>query len=734
MRILQVAHDFVPETMAGTEINTHKLAVDLRVRYGYELHVFCRGWDLQCEPYRERDEVLDGLQVRRVDFGRGAAGNRWQRHDPRLETAFRQTLERVRPDLVHIQHFLYLSTGIVAIAKSYGLPVVVSLRNLWFRCPQGTLLYYDDTLCDRQSGVGCLSCLWPDQLGRRRKIIPWRQLNPLMIEAYQRLGQYALLPQTVSRILPSLDAWADDFRATLLDADRLHSPSHFLKQKLIEFGLPPEHVIVIPNGIDSHPERQLPKQPGPKLRFGVIGAHRLKGLHLAIEAFRRLPPDAGELRVYGQVADRRYLAAQERRASGRNITFCGTYRQDQVYEVFSTLDVLIVPSIWYENSPTVIREAFATGTPVVAANIGGMAEAVRDGVDGLLFAAGDVESLHSKLQWLIAHPESVPAMAQQINRQPTAQECTDAMVELYAGLLSVPGLAASQGRSPDSLPMTDHSCQVSVIVPAYNEQRYIRTCLESLLQQRGCSFEILVVDDGSSDATPTIVQEFERRDSRVRLLRQERAGPGAARNRAAQQARGATLAFCDADMAFAPTYLATLTAPIQRGETIGTFSKEEYVANWDKLWARCWNVNDGIATNRRHRDDCPDQHEVFRAVRRDVFLKVGGFAASGSGDDDTLAAKIGVLAQVAPGALCYHHNPETLREAFSSARWYGRGRRMPATWRNILTHTPPVSIKRSLKRAIRHRLPGFIVLKMVVDLGILVGLLDRRFERAGPAR
>jgi cellulose synthase/poly-beta-1,6-N-acetylglucosamine synthase-like glycosyltransferase len=319
-------------------------------------------------------------------------------------------------------------------------------------------------------------------------------------------------------------------------------------------------------------------------------------------------------------------------------------------------------------------------------------------------------------------------MAQKIDPQPTTQQCTDAIVQLYEALASAPRRAYSSSHSPDALRMADNSCQVSVIVPAYNEERYIRTCLESLLQQRGCSFEILVVDDGSSDATPSIVQEFIRRDSRVKLLGQERAGPGAARNRAAKEARGQTLAFCDGDMAFAPTYLATLTAPIERGETIGTFSKEEYVANWQNLWARCWNVNNGIATNRRHRDDCPDQHEVFRAVRRDVFLNVGGFAASGSGDDETLAAKIGVLAQVAPGALCYHHNPETLREAFSSARWYGRGRRMPATWRNILTHTPPVSIKRSLKRAIRHRLPGFIVLKTVVDLGILAGLIDKRFD------
>src|SRR4029450_6516116 len=123
MRILQVVHDFVPETLAGTEVNTHKLSIDLQARYGHEVHVFCRGWNLQCEPYRERDEVLDGLHVRRVDFGRNGTINRWRRHDARVDAALRAMIEQVRPQLIHVQHFIYLTTDIIAVAKEYGVPV-----------------------------------------------------------------------------------------------------------------------------------------------------------------------------------------------------------------------------------------------------------------------------------------------------------------------------------------------------------------------------------------------------------------------------------------------------------------------------------------------------------------------------------------------------------------------------------------------------------------------------------
>ena len=268
--------------------------------------------------------------------------------------------------------------------------------------------------------------------------------------------------------------------------------------------------------------------------------------------------------------------------------------------------------------------------------------------------------------------------------------------------------------------------QVSVILPVYNEARWICICLRSLQQQTGCTFEIIVVDDGSTDATPALLRQFAAYDSRIRVLHQNHRGPGAARNLAAAAARGTILAFCDGDMAFAPTYLAALIAPILRGEAIGTFSKQEFVANWGNLWARCWNLNEGIASDRRHPDDWPDQHEVFRAVRRDRFIAAQGFTARGAGDDGTLASKLGALAEAAPGAICYHYNPASLGEAFRSARWYGRGRRVPATWRSIVLHTPPVSLKRSLKRALRHRMPAFVLLKLVVDAGILTGLIEKR--------
>lgn len=430
-RVLQVVHDFVPETIAGAEVNTYKLATDLHSRHGYEVHVFCRGCDFECEQYRVRDEMLDGLHVRRVDFGRDGPRNRWRRHDPRVTSAFRRTLAEVRPAVVHFQHFMYLSTDLAAIAKEYGAAVVISLRNFWFRCPVGSLAYHDGSLCDRTVGLDCLPCLWPARDGRKRKVLPWKQLDPLISAGYRATGGRLTLVGTLAEMLPSLTTWESEFRAALLAADAIHSPSEFLKSKLVEFGVPTERVSVVPNGFVFDPSRTIAKRPAEKLRLTMIGTHPLKGLHVLVDAFSRLPQDRVALSVYGQVADAKYFEDQRRRATGLSVEFRGVYSQDQLYDVFADTDVLVVPSVWYENCPTVIREAFATGTPVVAADVGGMAEAIRDGTDGLLFHVGDADSLHRALNWLVDRPDEVTRLAAGITLPLTQQQCTDGIRAIY---------------------------------------------------------------------------------------------------------------------------------------------------------------------------------------------------------------------------------------------------------------------------------------------------------------
>jgi glycosyltransferase involved in cell wall biosynthesis len=262
--------------------------------------------------------------------------------------------------------------------------------------------------------------------------------------------------------------------------------------------------------------------------------------------------------------------------------------------------------------------------------------------------------------------------------------------------------------------------EVSVIVPTYNEEDCIDFCLSSLMEQSHKSYEVVVVDDGSSDSTLERVGKYP-----VKLLRTEHRGPGQARNFGASHSQARILSFLDADMAFAPEFLENLVKPINAGRAIGTFSRQEYVANADNRWARWWNLNNGLPPDKRHPPDYPEEDTAFRAILREEFERAGGYDDIGYGEDQSLYRKLGKKSLSAPGAVCYHYNPSSAAEVFSSARWYGRGEQLPRTLPNWLRHTPPFSVYLGLKKGLPERRPDFVFFKLVFDFGVLCGMSER---------
>lgn len=262
--------------------------------------------------------------------------------------------------------------------------------------------------------------------------------------------------------------------------------------------------------------------------------------------------------------------------------------------------------------------------------------------------------------------------------------------------------------------------EVSVIIAAYNEAECIGECLSTMKQQTHPSYEIVVVDDGSTDDTPQIVREHG-----ITVFKGSHAGPGMARNSAVPYTSGEILVFVDADMSFHEEFLERLVDPINRFGIVGTFTKEEYVANWGNPWARCWTINCGLPERKRHPVDYPDYDKVFRAIRRADFVKVGGYDDMGYSEDYSLSRKLGKMAAYAPGAICYHNNPGSLKDIYLSARWFGRGdqiRREPGV---ALRHTLPFSLKNGLYRALKRRNLHYPVFQVVYDFGVLSGMVQR---------
>ena len=266
--------------------------------------------------------------------------------------------------------------------------------------------------------------------------------------------------------------------------------------------------------------------------------------------------------------------------------------------------------------------------------------------------------------------------------------------------------------------------RVSVIIPAYNEEGCIGACLASLLRQTHPDYEVIVVDDGSTDKTAMIARRLG-----ALVIEHDHRGPGVARNVGAERASGEIVAFLDADMTFAPEFLARLALPIEKGEAIGTSSKDEYVANGDNVWARCWTINAGLPEGRRHPPDIGPEDDVFRAILKTEFFSVGGYDDIGCSQDHTVSRKLGKKALFAERAVCYHRNPGSLGEVYRDARWYGKGDQVNRDFGYIMRRSPPFSLKNGVKRAWKHRTWQCLPFQLVYDFGVLHGMVARAVSR-----
>ncbi len=258
----------------------------------------------------------------------------------------------------------------------------------------------------------------------------------------------------------------------------------------------------------------------------------------------------------------------------------------------------------------------------------------------------------------------------------------------------------------------------TAILAVYNSESTIEKCLDSL-QNQSQSVEIIAIDDGSTDSTLSLLHQF-----KITVLTQNHAGPALARNLGAKHASTKILLFVDSDMVFDKDYVAELIKPIAEGVSIGTYTIEERVLNWDNVWARCWNIQEGWEDKKRFPKNPPKYGTDYRAILKSEFDQVGGFDNIGYTDTWSLFNKLGVR-PVSTAAICYHKNPSNLSEVFRQARWsakrpykLGYLGTILALVRTVVLISLPVGIVKS----IAFKRPEFLVFKVVYDFGRFWGI------------
>jgi len=428
MRVLLAVHHFPPRYTGGAEWRAYRTAAALQA-HGHQVSVICveRLAEGPAGGVAWTDDVYQEVRVRRLSFNLTAAPDRftWLYNNPWIGEHLQGLMAELHPDLFHLFSGYLMTGSVLRAAQRLGIPAVVSLTDFWFLCPRIQMLRTDgrvSTLPIR--AARCARCL-----GEEKRRYRWLgRFLPGVMDNYWRLRRTEVR---------KLAARAAFLREALNGAAAIISPSQFVQAFHIQAGIDPGRMIYCRQGHDfpNLTEAGLKKTPAACLRVGYLGqVAEIKGVHLLFEAVRHLPASAVQALVYGDTAP--YPAYTRRlsrlAASDSRLCLAGTYPREALSRILRTLDVIVVPSLWYENSPNVILEAFAHRTPVIASNLGGMAELVQPGKNGLLFAPGDARDLARQLQRLLAEPALLPTLRTGIEPIRTVADEMDQLEAIYS--------------------------------------------------------------------------------------------------------------------------------------------------------------------------------------------------------------------------------------------------------------------------------------------------------------
>jgi glycosyltransferase involved in cell wall biosynthesis len=320
----------------------------------------------------------------------------------------RRLLRRERPDVLHVHNtFPLLSPAIYHAARGLPVATLLTLHNFRTFCASALLL---------REGRPCTLCL--DR----------RSAWPGLRHGCYRGSRAATLPLAATIALHrALGTWTRQ-------VDAFIALTAFQRELLVGAGLPAEAVHVKPN---FHPSPPVPSpwagRPARALFVGRLAPE--KGVGLLLDAWAGWG-DAPELVVVGDGPERARLEARAAALGlAPRVRFTGQVPPAEVEAHLLASRLLIVPSIWFEGFPLVIREALAAGVPVAASRIGSLEDIVEPGATGLLFEPGDPADLTRQVSAAWADQAALGAMAARaraaFEANYTADACADALADIY---------------------------------------------------------------------------------------------------------------------------------------------------------------------------------------------------------------------------------------------------------------------------------------------------------------
>jgi glycosyltransferase involved in cell wall biosynthesis len=406
MRVLIASHSHPDVSNGGAEIAAFQLFRGLQARED------CTTWFLGCDRSAAADRpgavLTQPYSEAEYLYCTGAFDwFKFANPDPRFRGEIERLFIELAPDVVHFHHFINFGVEVFQHLKRV-LPacrIVLTLHEYLAICHHfGQMVTKQHrNLCYQSGPARCNTC-FPD-------------INR---------SDFFLRQRYVERFMGLVDIFV--------------SPSKFLADRYIAWGIPAAKMVVLENLMPPAEPAQAAEIPAEgTLRIGFFGQiSSLKGIDVIFDAAAALEAEEftgisfeifGDYR--GQPPEFQTAFLERLAKAGSNLRFNGPYDRERVNRLMQSVHAVLVPSVWWENSPVVIQEALRNCRPVICSDIGGMAEKVRDGIDGFHFPAGNGMALVSLLRRLTENRAELTALAARMTGKPALEAGIGDYIKVY---------------------------------------------------------------------------------------------------------------------------------------------------------------------------------------------------------------------------------------------------------------------------------------------------------------
>jgi glycosyltransferase involved in cell wall biosynthesis len=439
--ILITAARFFPHFYGGGEMYILSLAREL-MRREYKITVVTLApWrNGTAESSTRENSFVEKVPVVTLRFAPGATteGEKYAENHLLLRQELKNVVEDFSPNLIHVNG---MNSAILMVAAQLRVPTITTVHHSGFACPAGALVRPDNTLCQyaAHSSV-CVPCCSMQRAphwwsgGMLGRIPRWfyrpfgKMVDPVpkLPYVFRALRYPWLVEQTVEQM-----------QSMWRLSRRFIAPSLAIKALLMRNGVEEGRIRVLSHGIAPMRRTEIRFDGKRKIKFGYVGQFsRVKGIHLIVEALEKLPgAERCELHFFGAAQgkeEEEYFFPLIKNYKGpAAIVQHGYVSREKLQDAYSSLDVVLYPSLAYEAFGLVVNEAFAVGRPVIVSQSGALPELVRDGQTGFVVRRNDAADLSLAMQKCLDSPQRIVDMARQIGSVKTVQTYGDEIEKLY---------------------------------------------------------------------------------------------------------------------------------------------------------------------------------------------------------------------------------------------------------------------------------------------------------------